>query len=117
MSRTDRRRPRGWLRHYAGMLSPDAATAMKISLERDSGLRLQRLTATATDRVWRGRSRKRMRALLATPGAKLRWREGPAPPPSGPHGAVVHPIAASTCDMDCPVVLGATQIALPLHLG
>ena len=29
----------------------------------------------------------------------------------------MHPIAASTCDMDCPLALGATLFALPLHLG
>jgi alcohol dehydrogenase len=58
-----------------------------------------------------------MRALAAAPGAALRWREVPAPPPPGPLGAVVHPIASSTCDMDCPVLLGATQIPLPLHPG
>ena len=29
----------------------------------------------------------------------------------------MHPIAAATCDIDCPLVLGATQLALPLHLG
>lgn len=117
MNRDHRRRPRGWLRHYAGMLSPDAATAMRVSLERDSGERLRRLTATAGDRVWHGRRRARMRALTAAPGARLYWREVPTPPPPGPRGAVVHPIAASTCDMDCPVMLGATQILLPLHLG
>ncbi len=90
---------------------------MRLSLERDGGERLKRLTATAGDRAWRGRHRTRMRALTAAPGARLRWREVPAPAPPGPLGAVVHPIAASTCDMDCPVVLGATQIVLPLHLG
>jgi len=58
-----------------------------------------------------------MRALAAAPGATLRWREVPAPPPPGPLGAVVNPIASSTCDMDCPVLLGATQIPLPLHPG
>ncbi len=58
-----------------------------------------------------------MRALTAAPGATLRWREVAAPPAPGPLGAVVHPIASSTCDMDCPVLLGATQIPLPLHPG
>ena len=46
-----------------------------------------------------------MRALVAAPGGKLRWREAPAPPPPD-RGAVVHPIAASTCDMDCPLDVG-----------
>ncbi|HXC22976.1 MAG TPA: alcohol dehydrogenase catalytic domain-containing protein, partial [Solirubrobacteraceae bacterium] len=35
----------------------------------------------------------------------------------GPLGAIVHPLAASTCDMDCPLLLGATQMPLPLHPG
>jgi alcohol dehydrogenase len=115
---TSRRHPRGWLRHYAGLLMPDAASATRASFERDAGERLQRLSATVADRTWGGaRNRPRMRALTAAPGARLRWREVAAPPPPGPLGAIVRPIAASTCDMDCPVMLGATPIALPLHLG
>jgi alcohol dehydrogenase len=115
---SSRRRPRGWVRHYAGMLTPDAATTTRLALERDSGERLRRLTGTIADRGWGGaRSRHRMRALVAAPGGRLRWRTVAAPPPPGPKGAIVHPIAASTCDMDCPVMLGATQIPLPLHLG
>jgi alcohol dehydrogenase len=113
-----RRRPRGWVRHYAGMLTPDAAATAKVSLGRDAGERLRLLGATAADRGWGGgRHRPRMRALIAAPGGRLRWRQAATPPPPGPRGAIVHPIAASTCDMDCPVVLGATQIPLPLHLG
>ncbi len=113
-----RRRPRGWLRHYGGLLTPDATTATRASLERDAGARLRRVSATVADRGWGdGRRRPRMRALTAAPGGRLRWRTVAAPPPPGPHGAVVRPIAASTCDMDCPVMLGATPIVLPLHLG
>jgi len=58
-----------------------------------------------------------MRALLAAPGGRLRWRQAPAPAPPGPRAAIVHPIAASTCDLDCALALGATQLPLPLHLG
>jgi alcohol dehydrogenase len=115
--RVSARRPRGWLRHYAGVLAPDGLLATRLSLERDSGERLRRLSGTIADRAWGARSRPRMRALIAAPGGRLRWREAPCPPPPGPYGAVVHPIAASTCDMDCPVLLGATQIPLPLHPG
>ncbi len=115
--RVPRRRPRGWLRHYAGVLAPDGLLATRLSLERDGGERLRRLTGTLTDRARRSRARPRMRALVAAPGGRLRWGEAPAPPPPGSYGAVVHPIAASTCDMDCPVMLGATQIPLPLHPG
>src|SRR5271154_5204781 len=115
---TSRRRPRGWLRHYAGLLMPDAATATRTSFERDAGERLQRLTAPAPERAsGAARRRPRMRALTAAPGARLRWRAVASPPPPGPRAAIVRPIAASTCDMDCPVMLGATPIALPLHLG
>ena len=119
MSRTRRRRPRGWVRHYTGFLSPDAAAAMPVILERDNQQRLRRLAATAGDSARQRvrRTRPRMRALTAAPGARLRWRDVPAPPRPGPDGAIVHPIASSTCDLDCPLVLGATQLALPLHLG
>ena len=58
-----------------------------------------------------------MRALQAAPGGRLRWRDVATPPPPPPDGAIVHPIAAATCDMDCPLALGATLFALPLHLG
>jgi len=87
--------------------------------ERDARQRLRRLATTAGDRARQRvrRTRPRMRALIAAPGGRLHWRDVPAPPPPGPDGAVVHPIASSTCDLDCPLALGATQLALPLHLG
>jgi alcohol dehydrogenase len=113
-----RTRPRGWLRHYGAFLSPGAA-AMPLLLERNRSQRLRRLAATVGEGVTERRrpTRGRMRALIAAPGARLRWRSVPAPAPPGPEGAIVHPIAASTCDIDCPLVLGATPLALPLHLG
>jgi alcohol dehydrogenase len=115
----DRRRARGWLRHYGGFLSPGAAAAMPVILERNRPQRLRRLLTTAGDSaVQRGRpTRPRMRALTAAPGGRVRWRAVPVPVAPGPDGALVHPIATSTCDIDCPLVLGATQLALPLHLG
>lgn len=119
MKRSTRHRPYGRVRHYAGFLSPDAAAAMPVVLERDNLLRLRRLAATVSDRAGQRvrPSRPRMRALIASAGGRLRWRDVPAPSAPGPLGAIVHPIAASTCDLDCPLVLGATQLALPLHLG
>jgi alcohol dehydrogenase len=112
-------RPHGWLRHYASFLSPGAAAAMPLILERSRSQRARRLTATLADgAAQRGRrTRERMRALTAAPGARLHWREVPVPASPGADGAIVHPVAASTCDIDCPLVLGATQLALPLHLG
>ncbi len=116
--RPARRHPRGWVRHYAGMIAPAGILATRLSLERDRRERLRRVTAgLATRTRGVGRSRARMRALVASPGGRLRWHDIPAPPPPGPLGAVVHPLVSSTCDMDCPVMLGATQIPLPLHPG
>lgn len=94
-------------------------TAMGLIFERNAGQRLRRGAAVLTDRASQRRrpTRPKMRALTAAPGGRLRWRDVPAPPPPGPHGAVVHPIASSTCDIDCPLALGATPLALPLHLG
>ncbi len=114
-----RQHARGWLRHYAGFLTPNAAAAMPILLERDGGARLRRVAGGLADGTTQRLrpSRKRMRALQVQPGLRLRWRDAPAPAPPGPEGAVVHPIAASSCDLDCPLALGATQFALPLHLG
>jgi alcohol dehydrogenase len=112
-------RPRGWLRHYASFLMPSAAAAMPLILERNRAERGRRLLATVGDSAGQRRrpTRARMRALTAAPGARLRWRTVAEPASPGPDGALVHPVAASTCDIDCPLVLGATQLALPLHLG
>ncbi len=114
-----RHHPRGALRHYAGLLKPSAAAAIPVLLERDRAQRLSRLGAAVGDRTSQRLrpTRARMRALQLAPGTRLRWRDVPAPAPPGPDEAVVHPIAASTCDLDCPIALGATQFALPLHLG
>jgi alcohol dehydrogenase len=110
------RRPHGWLRHYAELLGPSGSVAAKLAFERNSEQRLSRLVSAARSRrVQAGTTR--MRALLAAPGGRLRWRDVPAPPAPGPQAAIVHPIAASTCDLDCALALGATQLPLPLHLG
>jgi alcohol dehydrogenase len=109
-------RPHGWVRHYAKLIGPDGSVAAKLAFERNNDQRLHRLVGAA-----RARRRKtgtpRMRALLASPGGRLRWQDAPAPPAPEPDAAVVHPIAASTCDLDCALALGATQLLLPLHLG
>jgi alcohol dehydrogenase len=87
--------------------------------EREPGLRLARLRASATDSVAQRirPTRPRMRALVLLPGGRLQWRSVPAPPPPGPLGAVVHPIAAATCDLDRPIVLGDTPFPTPLRYG
>jgi alcohol dehydrogenase len=90
-----------------------------IFLEREAGQRMRRLTASVADSA-RQRlrpTRRRMRALVAAPGGRLRWREVPAPQDPGPDEAVVHPISMATCDLDGALVRGATPFALPLRLG
>lgn len=114
-----RHRPRGLVRHLAGMLTPAAATFGKVALERDAGLRARRFVAAARDRVQQRRrqTRPRMRALTVSPGGRFAWREVPAPPAPGPDAATVHPIAVATCDLDRLLALGRTPFPLPLHFG
>jgi alcohol dehydrogenase len=107
------------VRHYAGLLTPNGVTATRLGLERNGGQRLRRLADAGRDRLTeRTRpTRPRMRALVASPGGRLRWRSVPTPPPPGPGGAVVRPIAIATCDMDPLIALGASPFPLPLRLG
>jgi alcohol dehydrogenase len=118
-SRRRARRPWGWVRHYGSLLTPRAAGAIPLTVERNAGQRLGRGAATLGDGfVQRVRpTRPKIRALAASPGGRLRWREVPAPRSPGPDGAIVRPIAVSTCDIDCPLVMGVTPLTLPLHLG
>jgi alcohol dehydrogenase len=110
-------RPYGWVRHYSQLLGPGGTVAATLAFERNRDQRLQRLTGAIRSRRRATTGAGRMRALLAAPGGRLRWRDAPAPPPPGPDAAIVHPIAASTCELDCALALGATQLPLPLHLG
>jgi alcohol dehydrogenase len=114
-----RLRARGALRHYAGLLSPDAAAGLGVAFQRDAAARLSQVAGVTLDRARQRRrpSRGRMRALVAGTGGRLRWQHVPAPPPPPAQGAVVRPIASSTCDIDCAIALGASQFPLPLHLG
>lgn len=109
----------GWLRQTRRMMSPSATPATRIALERDAGIRGKRLADAAGDALRQRRrpTRPKMRSLLVSPGGRLRWHAAPAPPAPGPLGAVVHPIAVATCDMDRPIGLGATPFPLPLHFG
>jgi alcohol dehydrogenase len=118
-SRPSSHRPRGWARHLAAVANPTAAVAGRVAMERDADLRLRRLRAAARDRaVQRVRpTRPTMRALSAAPGARIRWRSVPAPPDPGPLGAVVHPIAVASCDLDRAMLLGSAPFALPLCPG
>lgn len=109
-------RPHGWVRHYTKLLGPGGSVAAKLAFERNNEQRLSRLVSAARERRG-GTGMPHMRAMLAAPGGRLRWQDVPAPAPPGPDAAIVHPVAASTCDLDCALALGATQLMLPLHLG
>lgn len=112
-------RPRGAVRHAAGLTGPTAALFSKVALERQAGLRVKRLRAATLDRVSQRRrpTREKMRALTVETGGRVEWKQAPAPPPPGPDGAVVHPIATATCDLDRLLALGRTPFPLPLHFG
>jgi len=101
------------------LLSPTAAAAGHVALERDVRRRLRRLEEAAADRLRERRrpSRPKMRALVASPGGRLSWRALPVPPDPGPLGALVHPIAVATCDLDRELVLGHTPFPLPFCVG
>jgi alcohol dehydrogenase len=101
------------------MLTPTAAMFSRVALERQPALRLKRLTSAAGDRFMQRRrpTRPKMRALTVRPGGRVEWREAPAPHSPGPDGAIVHPIAAATCDLDRLLALGGTPFPLPLHFG
>ena len=64
------KRPRGPLRHYGGFLSPSAAAAMPLLLERNRPQRLRRLAATVSDGVVQ--RRRPTRAADASPHRRAR---------------------------------------------
>jgi len=112
-------RPRGALRRVAALLSPAAAVAGRLAVERGAVERRDRLVEAARDRIRQRRrpTRPKMRALIASGGATLTWRSVPVPPPPGPAAALVRPIAVATCDLDRALVLGATPFPLSLCVG
>ena len=113
------RRPRGWLRHYTAQLGPRAADASHLAFERNAAQRLERMRQAAADQL-RERlrpTRPTMRTLRVAPGARLHWSSVPVPPPPGPDGAIVRPLAVATCDMDPVIALGSGPFVLPLHIG
>jgi alcohol dehydrogenase len=118
-SKAESHRPAGWPRHLAQSLKPAANAAMTVALERDAGERVARLREAGRDLLSERRrpSRPRMRALTAAPGGRIAWKSVPAPPLPGPRGALVHPIAVATCDLDRSLLLGRTPFLMPLHFG
>ncbi|GAB4983716.1 MULTISPECIES: zinc-dependent alcohol dehydrogenase [Mycobacterium avium complex (MAC)] len=112
---TDLVRARTALGHYARLLSPDALSAARLPLHRDTKMRIKQLGRRSGGR--RRAGRQRMRGLVAYPGGALRWRSLPSPAMPGPQAAIVRPIAVATCDVDRAMMLGRTPFPLPLHLG
>jgi alcohol dehydrogenase len=112
-------RPRGVARRVAAVLAPATVVAGRVAAERGFGQRRDRLVAAARDGLSERRhpTRPRMRALVVSGGARLTWRDVPAPPPPDGRSALVRPIAVATCDLDRPLALGATPFPLPLGIG
>lgn len=112
-------RPAGRARQAGSLLTPTATLFTRVALERQAGLRLKRAASAAGDRFVQRRrpTRPKMRALTLGAGARLQWRDVPTPRAPGPDGAIVHPIAAATCDLDRMLALGRTPFVLPLHFG
>lgn len=108
-----------WLRQARGLVDPAGPVAGRVMFEREAEQRLWRLRAAAADglRQRRRPTRRRMRSLMLLPGGRLRFRSVPAPPPPGPLGAIVRPLAIATCDLDRPMGLGDTPFPTPLAFG
>ena len=106
-------------RRVSVTLSGSSRSLAVVAAERDLGPRLTRIRALAADRVgqWRRPTRRRVRALVLRGPGRVEWRDVPAPPPPGPAGAVVRPVAMATCDLDRPLALGRTAFPTPLQLG
>ncbi len=58
-----------------------------------------------------------MRQLWFTAKQKLEWKDVPEPVIDGPGQALVRPIAIARCDLDIPILLGATLIRPPFPIG
>jgi alcohol dehydrogenase len=111
-------RPRGALRHYLGLLTPELLAGGQAMLERDGGARLAHMAGVMRRRLGARRGRRpQMQALQAAPGGRLRWRSVAAPAYPAPDSALVRPLAVATCDLDRPIMLGASPFPLPLQLG
>ena len=58
-----------------------------------------------------------MRELVFAGPRSLQWREAPEPRLSSDDGALVRPLAVSTCDLDGLIVAGASPFPAPFPLG
>jgi alcohol dehydrogenase len=119
VTETIRYRPRGLPRRLATLASPAGLVAGQLAAERGVALRRERLLDAARNTIAQRRrpTRPTMRALIISGGGRLSWRAVAPPPPPGPKGALVRPIAVATCDLDRSLALGATPFPLPLNIG
>lgn len=108
-----------YLRAASQLLVPMTWVAAHASVERGLDLRAARAIEAVRDGVQQRLhpSRPKMRALTVRPGGRFSWQSVPQPLLPGPDGALVHPIAVSTCDLDRALALGASPFPLPLHFG
>lgn len=111
--------PLAWARHLTHLARRSALPALRSGSERGLDERRRRARAALADALSERRrpTRPRMRALIALPGGRMRWKAIPVPPPPGPLGAIVRPLAIATCDMDRLIALGITPFPLPLCFG
>lgn len=58
-----------------------------------------------------------MRQLWYTGKRTLEWKDVPEPVIDGPGQAVVQPLAIARCDLDLPIILGATLFRPPFPVG
>ena len=58
-----------------------------------------------------------MRSLVLEAPGQVGWRDMPEPDLQGPGEALVRPLAVALCDLDGPLVSGATPFPLPVELG
>lgn len=58
-----------------------------------------------------------MRSLVLEEPRRLTWQEVPEPTRRRESEALVRPLAISTCDLDQPMIFGATPFPMPIHLG
>lgn len=58
-----------------------------------------------------------MRALVVEEPGRVGWQEVPEPRRRHEREAIVRPLAVAMCDLDLPMIFGATPFPLPVHLG
>jgi threonine dehydrogenase-like Zn-dependent dehydrogenase len=58
-----------------------------------------------------------MRSLVLEDTRRIAWQDVPEPQRQHEREAIVRPLAVATCDLDQPMIFGATPFQFPIHLG